>query len=92
MENQVPEEVSKPRFQKLLHLVQQIASEECEKRVGQVKEVLVEDHSSREGMMSGRLSENSVVHFVGDESLIGKIVKVKLLEAKGFYYIGQLED
>ena len=92
MENQVPEEVSKPRFQKLLHLVQQIASEECEKRVGQVKEVLVEDHSSREGMMSGRLSENSVVHFVGDESLIGKIVKVKLLEAKGFYYIGQLQD
>jgi len=30
-----------------------------------------------------------VVHFPGDESLIGQIVNVKLNECKGFYYIGE---
>jgi tRNA-2-methylthio-N6-dimethylallyladenosine synthase len=92
MENQIPEEVSKVRFQKLLRLVQEIAAEECAKRVGQVQSVLVEEKSSREGMMTGRLSGNSVVHFVADESVMGKIVDVKLVEAKGFYYIGELQE
>ena len=39
-------------------------------------------------MVTGRLSDNTVVHFPGNESLIGEIVPVRLLEPKGFYYIG----
>ena len=34
--------------------------------------------------MTGRLSNNTVVHFPGDESLIGKIVDVWLEESKDF--------
>ncbi len=41
-------------------------------------------------MFTGRLSNNSVVHFKGDASLIGKIVPVVLEESKGFYYLGRL--
>ena len=88
MENQVPEEVSKERFGRLLDLVQEIAAEECKKLEGQTREILVETTSSHEGMVSGRLSNNMVVHLKGDESLIGTFVKVTLDEAKGFYYIG----
>ena len=40
--------------------------------------------------MTGRTSQNYVVHFPGDESLIGKIVLVKLCESKGFYYMGEM--
>ena len=45
---------------------------------------------SVEGYMTGRLSNNMLVHFPGDKDLIGKIVNVKLIESKGFYYSGQI--
>ena len=40
--------------------------------------------------MIGRMRENLLVHFPGDESLIGKLVKVRLDECRGFYYIGEI--
>lgn len=49
----------------------------------------LDDH--QEGYVTGRMSNNTVVHFPGDESLIGKIVDVYLEESKGFYYMGNLE-
>ena len=42
--------------------------------------------------MTGRLSNNLMVHFPGDASLIGKLVPVRLTEAKGFYYMGRMEE
>ena len=52
---------------------------------------LVEEIDTHEaGFVTGRLSNNTVVHFAGDASLIGKIVDVSLDEAKGFYYMGSL--
>ena len=50
----------------------------------------VNDHSS--GLMTGRLSNNTVVHFPGDASLIGKLVPVYLEESRGFYYMGKQAD
>ena len=88
MEDQIPEEVSKERFGRLLALVQEIAAEECVHLTGQVQQVLVETTSNHEGMVSGRLSNNMVVHFPGAEDQIGNFVNVRLDEAKGFYYIG----
>ena len=46
------------------------------------------DHD--ESLVTGRMSNNLLVHFIGDESLIGKIVNVHLNECKGFYYIGEM--
>ena len=40
-------------------------------------------------LVTGRLSNNTLVHFPGDPSLIGKIVPVRLEEYKGFYYLGK---
>ena len=89
---QVPEELTKERFNRLLKLVQDIAAEECKKMEGQVQEILVETTSNQPGMVSGRLSNNMMVHIPGDESMFGTYVKVRLDEAKGFYYIGSLVD
>lgn len=36
------------------------------------------------------MTNNILVHFAGDESLIGQIVTVHLDECKGFYYMGRL--
>ena len=87
---QVPEEVVKERFDRLLKEVQKISSEVCGRDLHTTQKVLVEtldDH--KEGYVTGRLSNNTVVHFPGDESLIGKIVDVWLEESKGFYYMGK---
>lgn len=91
MPNQVPEDVVKNRFDRLLREVQDIAAEVVKRHEGTVQKVLVEEIDTHEaGFVTGRLSNNTVVHFAGDASLIGKIVDVSLDEAKGFYYMGSL--
>lgn len=92
MNNQVPEDVIKDRFDRLLAEVQSIGRSKAETYTGSIQSVLVENVNSQDdSLISGRMSNNSIVHFPGDESLIGRIVDVKLTECKGFYYIGELD-
>ena len=91
MEDQVPEEVVKDRFNRLLSEVQEISAEVCAVHEGTVQTVLVESRNDHdEHLITGRLSNNLLVHFPGDESLIGKLVEVRLDECRGFYYIGEM--
>lgn len=93
MDDQIPEEVVKDRFDRLLKLVQSIATTQCSRDTGKTLEVLVEEVNEKDpSMVSGRLSNNTVVHFKGDSSLIGTICKVKMIESKGFYYLGELVE
>lgn len=90
MENQVPEDVVKERFDRLLERVQTLAAERAGKYVGETVEVLVEEMNGQDAaLVTGRTSQNYLVHFPGDETLIGSVVSVKLVESKGFYYIGE---
>ena len=92
MEDQIPEDVVKHRFDRLLKEVQDISAEVCRVHEDTVHPVLVEsmnDHD--ETLVTGRMSNNILVHFPGDKSLIGKIVDVHLKECKGFYYIGEMQ-
>lgn len=90
MEDQIPEDVVKERFDRLLQLVQNIGREESGKDVNKTLSVLVEEVNRQDPeMVSGRLSNNNIVHFKGSESLIGQIVNVHLTESKGFYYLGE---
>ncbi len=91
MPDQVPQEVIKERFSRLLELVQRIGSEQSLRDVGKTMPALVEsaDHEMP-GRVTGRLGNNVCVHFAGDESLIGRIVNIRLDSAHGFYYIGTL--
>lgn len=93
MENQVPEDVIKDRFDRLLKLVQQKASEASARFTGSVQKVLVEEVNEHDdSMVTGRMSNNLLVHFKGTPDLIGQIVNVHLEECKGFYYIGKLSE
>ena len=93
MLEQVPETVVKERFERLLLEVQKISSELTGKDVGKTELVLVEEQNAQNSeMVTGRLSNNMIVHFPGGTELIGKILPVKLIEAKGFYYIGEQEQ
>ena len=93
MENQVPEEVVKERFDRLLKEIQSISSEITDCGVGQTVSVLIEEQNAQdESLVTGRLSNNAVVHCKGDISLIGQMKKVKLLESRGFYYMGEIVE
>lgn len=91
MENQVPEDVVKDRFNRLLATINEVSHTISARYEGQSAKALVEcinDHDS--SLVTGRLTNNMLVHFPGDESLIGNIVDVKLTECKGFYYMGEM--
>ncbi|MCI9539494.1 MAG: tRNA (N6-isopentenyl adenosine(37)-C2)-methylthiotransferase MiaB [Lachnospiraceae bacterium] len=91
MEDQVPEEIVGKRFDRLLHEIQKISAELTKEREGKIETALVEEiNAQAQEFVTGRLSNNLLVHFKGDASLIGKLVSVKLKESKGFYYIGEL--
>lgn len=88
---QVPEEIVKEGFNKLLKVVQETARERVKRYEGMVMEALVEEQNEQDAsLLTGRLSNNTIVHFNGDTSLIGKIVNVKLSSCQGFYYLGEL--
>ena len=90
MEGQVTPEVMKDRFDRLLTEVQAISSEVCSVHTGSVQEVLVESVNAHDpGLLTGRMSNNLLVHFPGDSSLIGKLISVRLKECRGFYYLGE---
>lgn len=89
MENQIPDDVVKDRFDRLLSKVQEIGREMSARDTGTVQEVLVEEQNSQDPhLMTGRLSNNLLVHFEGDTSLLGQICQVHLDECRGFYYMG----
>ena len=91
MADQIPEEVVKDRFNRLLHEVQEISAERCAIHEGTVQTVLAEtvnDHDSR--LITGRMGNNLLVHFPGDASMIGRFYPVYLRECKGFYYLGEI--
>ena len=90
MPDQVPEDVVKDRFDRLLSRVQAIGQEMSGRDVGKILPVLPEEVNRQDShMLTGRLENNTVVHFPGDPKLIGSIIPVKLTESHGFYYIGR---
>ena len=81
----------KKRFDKLLKQVQMIAAEQAATHTGEVVKVLAEQRNEHDdSLITGRMSNNSTVHFKGDVSCIGSIVDVHLDECKGFYYYGTM--
>jgi len=91
MENQVPEEVVKEGFDKVLQTVQETARMRVALLQGQTLDALVEEVNEQDPtLVTGRLSNNTIVHFKGGKELIGQIVPVYLKECYGFYYLGEI--
>ncbi len=85
-----PAEVS-ANFDRLLKAVQETARERIAGMEKITGEVLVEEVNEQDAnMVTGRLSNNLLVHFNGSKDLIGTFVNVRLVENKGFYYIGEM--
>jgi tRNA-2-methylthio-N6-dimethylallyladenosine synthase len=74
------------RIARLLKLQDKISLENNEKYVGSEHKVLVDSLSKRKGKhtVNARTFSNKLVHFDGDESMIGKYINVKI-ERAGVY-------
>jgi len=83
--------IKKQWFKELVELQNLISLGQNKKMVGLRYEVLVEGFSNKkDGQLKGRLENNMIVNFNGDEELIGKLVWVKIKDAKSFYLSGEL--
>lgn len=87
MQNQVPSEIIKERFDNLLKVLNNIIAIKNERYIGQIQKVLVEQFDG--GKLSGRNDNNILVHFSGEKNLLGRLVNVKINESKLFYLIGE---
>lgn len=89
-DNQIPEEIKKERFNRLLEVVNEAALNQSKKYIGTITEVLVEGSSKKkDNVLTGKNRQNKTVNFVGDESLVGKLVNVKIIDAKSFSMTGE---
>ena len=86
---QVPEKEVHAGFDRVLEAVQETARKQVARLQGQTLTALVEEVNEQDAsLVTGRLSNNTIVHFPGSADLIGQIVPVKLEECHGFYYTG----
>lgn len=80
-------EVKKARLLKLDGILRKTALANNEQFIGQVVKVLVDGEKS--GKLFGKTGGNKVVSFVGDKSLIGSFVKIKVNSVKPFSLVGE---
>ena len=93
MPNQVPSDIVKEGFDRLLKTVQDTAKTRTALLEGKTLPALAEEINAQDNtLITGRLSNNTIVHFPGAPSLIGKIVNVRLKECHGFYFLGKIAD
>ena len=90
---QVPEEQVKVGFDRLLKVVQEMARTQVKKYQDCVMDALIEEVNGNDAsLVTGRLSNNTIVHVPGTSDMVGKIVRVSLDECCGFYYMGHVVD
>jgi tRNA-2-methylthio-N6-dimethylallyladenosine synthase len=78
MADQVPEDVKRARIEQLIDVVQGVAHDRNERRVGGVEEVLVEGPSRTDSsLLRGRTRRNITVNFAGTAAA-GELVHVAI--------------
>ncbi len=93
MEDSIPEDIKKQRFNRLLDVVADSANKRNQMYQDQIIKVLVEGSSKRNDMvLSGYSESNKLVNFTGDASLVGRIVKVKITKVKSWTLEGEHVD
>lgn len=93
MDTQIPDSIKKDRFARLIALQNQISKEKNEERVGTMVSVLVEGRSKTdESKLTGRTGQNTLVHFSGDDALIGQRVPIRIVRAEAYAVYGELPE
>lgn len=87
----VPLEIKKERLTKLIELQNQITLKKNKALIGTEQEVLVEKSGRKGGkQLLGRTRSDKIVAFNGEETMIGRLVNVKITEAFPHTLFGEL--
>jgi tRNA-2-methylthio-N6-dimethylallyladenosine synthase len=90
MADNIPMEVKKERLQRLNKLVNDYSLKAMQQFEGQTVEVLVEGESKRnDEVLSGYTRKNKLVNFRAPKDVIGKLVHVKITDAKTWSLDGE---
>ena len=92
LEDNVTLEEKEQRLYRLNELINKYSKEANTRILNKVENVLVEGESTKEGNLFGYTETNKLVNFPGDKSLIGKILKVKIIDAKSFSLDGEIVE
>lgn len=93
MEDKISMEVKEKRLQELNSLVNKYSLESNQRLVGKVVEVLVNGISEKDSnKVYGYTETMKLVNIVGGNDLIGKIVPVKITDAKSFSLDGEISQ
>ena len=93
MEDNVSYETKTKRFKELVKHLEVNIEKHTQSLVGKILPILVDGPSKTDSsMMSGYTEGNKVVHFKGNENLIGKIINVKIIETHTYSLIGEIVD
>src|SRR5699024_164886 len=93
MEDNISMEVKKERLQRLNEVVKKYAAKAMAKYDGEIVEVLVEGESKKnDEVLSGYTRKNKLVNFKGSKDLVGKLVNVKVTDAKTWSLDGEFVE
>ena len=91
MPDVLTDEEKHKNFDRMIELQNVISKKKNDEYMGRVEEVLVEGTSkTNPEFLSGRTSGGKIVNFKGDMSLVGSIVKVKIIETKTWSLGGEI--
>ncbi|MDD3129016.1 MAG: tRNA (N(6)-L-threonylcarbamoyladenosine(37)-C(2))-methylthiotransferase MtaB [Candidatus Izemoplasmatales bacterium] len=90
MPNQVDGKVKKDRVHRLLELSNLLMENHVKRQIGSVHQVIAEQ--VKDGYITGHSRDYLAIKFLGKENLLGKEVKVKILEAGSPYNLGELVE
>lgn len=78
--DQVPEDVKKRRLHELNVVVKDMSLQQNRLHLGRVEDVMIESYDPVRDNLKGRTRGNKIVHFGGNERLVGQIVPVKIMD------------
>ena len=91
MENQIPEEIKKERFERLTELQNEISKRKNEAMVGKTVRVLVDGKSkNNDKIYTSRTEGNKIVHFEADKDYTGQFINLKIIRTDTFALYGEI--
>ncbi len=90
MEDQVDPDIVKKNFNSVLETLNPIIYEINKEKIGKTYKAMAEGVSDHDPeLLTGRLEDNTLIHFKGSKESIGKITDVKITDCKTFYVLGE---
>ena len=89
--DQIPEEIRLKRLADLIEMQSKITRKKYLEQIGKIKYVNVESVSKKsDEELAGKTDDFKITVFKGEKNLIGKIVKVKIVDAVGWTLRGEI--